>query len=304
MTTRGSSTPSGAAGGHAGPDGPEEAGQALDAGRPVQVGQHPRQGGAVDQGVAQPRRGLGPVRRPPGTRRPGPARRRRRSGTAGGRRARPIPTQGRRKAGWPSTTSAGIAPLGHQRALAVEVGVDQVEQGRTRWATAARAPAHSPASSTRGTGSRVQGCRRLWSSTGDVVGGALVAQQPGQLVPPGDAARSAPSPSSSAATCVHRGRTEPSGPRYSSVRPGRAVLGDRRATGRHVAAPTGPAVVAVSRAAHGWVTRGARRWSRQRVAVTTPPLRLPADEGGPEVGVVDPRRGSRPAPPARPRGTR
>ena len=166
--------------GDSGPDGPEEAGLALDAGRPVQSREHPGQRRPVDQRVAQPRGRLGPVGHRPEA-----------VGLAhdvDGGQEQPVgvgadAVGARSEEGGMAEDDLGRhhAP-GHEGPLAVQVGVHEVEQG---------GPLHDgsleglPVPGVEDQGYRVEGPRPTVASSVDpgVVGGALVAQQPGQLVP-------------------------------------------------------------------------------------------------------------------------
>ena len=200
-----------------------------------------------------------------------------------------MPTQAAQEGRVTEDQLGGDVPLGHQPPFAVEVGEDEIEERRTRWATADSRVDHSAASSTSGTRVERPGPAPALVVAGDVVGGALVPEQPGHLGRGGRSARS--------------GRVRPSR-RHASTGARLASTGSvDRST---VRAPRSSSGVAAPGPADGGTAAQAyrARWRGRAVGVrrhserlggrwvgwsrtVTRPQRLPADEGRPEVGVVD-----------------
>jgi hypothetical protein len=178
----------------------------------------------------------------------------------------------------------GNVPLWHQAAVAVDVGEDEIEErdplGHGRFEGRPLGIVHH-----QGQGSSDHAWRRLWWSSGHVVGGALVAQEPGHLGATGNEAAGSQSGQL-------RRHLFPAGT-YRAVRT--EVLVDPPGHGRILWRPGSPALRGLSPPSRAW------RWSlRSR----RDGLGLPPGEGRAEVGLFDPARGWRPGPPAPRRGTR
>ena len=179
--------PVGGGPGHPGADGAEEAGQPFDPGGPVQRRQDPGEGGAVDQRIAEPGWGLGPV-----ADRTEPA----------GAVAYDVDC-GEEEPGNPRAVPTGAGPqecrvaehqlcweesLRHEPPVSVEVCGDEVEEGH---ALGHRLLEPAPLGLIEHEGNRIERPRSTPADPipTDVVGGAFVAEQAGEFVTAGEQPR-------------------------------------------------------------------------------------------------------------------
>src|SRR5580704_4898127 len=149
----------------------------------MQVGEDTRENGAVDQGIPEPRRGLGPIARGPeltvrvpyhvdcGQEEPV---------WTGALRGDAGPQEG----GVPEYQLGGNQPAGHQPAIAVDVGDYGIEEGDPLGHGGLERLPLGLVDHQR-TGVERPGLPPALDGAAHVVGGPLVAEEPGQLVPSG-----------------------------------------------------------------------------------------------------------------------